>query len=239
MKQFSVDISGNPRSELEQNSLSLSLSLSSPLSLCTYTCPWVWSERREPRERRNEIAISIEASRLNHPRAISACISTRFPGGGNRGGRREVVKGSKGEEGLLLAPSDSSAHGRYTAITRRRIDPAARSPTVRRISRSEQPSLSPSLAPFPSHRPSLSLPPLAEHPFVLRRGEKGPESREAESRAGYALGIIAEDVGISGILGSKNWIWRICRDLGISTEVWGFWFDPPLWIRYVSVSRNC
>lgn len=33
------------------------------------------------------------------------------------------------------APSDGSAHGRYTAITRRRIDPTTRSPTVRRIPR--------------------------------------------------------------------------------------------------------
>lgn len=46
------------------------------------------------------MAISIEASRLNHPRAISACISTCFP----------PARGSKGqEEGLLFAPSDAMA----------------------------------------------------------------------------------------------------------------------------------
>lgn len=86
------------------------------------------------RDRRNEIAISIEASRLNHPRDICVHIDVFSEGETEReseGGHRARGEG-------LLRPLD-----RYTAITRRRIDPTTRRLTVRRIPRSTNPLILP------------------------------------------------------------------------------------------------
>jgi len=89
---------------------------------------------------------------------------------------RERERGGEGkrETEFPSLPLTVAAHGRYTAITRRCIDPAVRSPTVRRIPRARW-------------RATLSLPIRllrSETPFHSRkRGkrERGPRDDECVS----------------------------------------------------------
>lgn len=127
LKQFSSDIGENARNELSNGTV----------------CRWrVCKERAECVEhsvgRECAIGEMKSLSRLKHRvwiiRVISACISTCFQRVRPR--QREGEHRTRGEG--LLRPLD-----RYTAITRRRIDPTTRRLTVRRIPRSTNPLILP------------------------------------------------------------------------------------------------
>jgi len=89
---------------------------------------------------------------------------------------RERERRGKRETEFPSLPLTAAAHGRYTAITRRCIDPAVRSPTVRRIPRARW-------------RATLSLPTLTPQRNTLsfeKEREEGARDGECVSSPGRA-----------------------------------------------------